>query len=54
MSHTPGLKDTQHTLTLVVSDEPANVWVKGHTTQIFALLSASDNLKCKSVVLTPA
>lgn len=43
-----GLKDTVHNITFIVSDEPANPWVKGHLTQIFALLSASDNLQCKS------
>jgi hypothetical protein len=43
-----GLADTKHVLTLSVSDEPANVWVKGHTAQVFALLSASDNAEhCK-------
>ena len=43
------LTDTEHVLTLVVSNEPANVWVKGHLVQIFALLSASNNLGCKNV-----
>lgn len=43
------LADTEHELTLVVSDEPANVWVKGHLVQVFALLSASDNLACKNM-----
>lgn len=42
-----GLKDGFHTLTLTVSDKPANPWVPGHITQIFALLSASDDLTCK-------
>jgi hypothetical protein len=42
-----GLKDDHHTLTLVVSDQPANPWVKGHLTQIVALLSASDSMDCK-------
>lgn len=42
-----GLPDKEHILTLVVSEEPANVWVKGHLTQIFAILSASNNLNCK-------
>jgi hypothetical protein len=42
-----GLTDDFHTLRLVVSDQPANPWVKGYLTQIFALLSASDNLECK-------
>ncbi len=43
-----GLKDGFHTLTLVVSNEPANKWVPGHMTQVFALLSASDSLDCKN------
>lgn len=43
-----GLKDDYHTLTLVVSDQPANPWVKGHLSQVFALLSASDSLDCKA------
>lgn len=43
------LPDKEHELTLVVSDEPANVWVKGHLVQVFALLSASDNLACKNI-----
>lgn len=47
-----GLEDKEHLLTLVVSDEPANVWVKGHLAQVFALLSASDHLNCKNVTLT--
>lgn len=46
-----GLKDTEHELTLVISEEPANVWVKGHLVQVFALLSASDNLNCKNLTL---
>lgn len=46
-----GLPDKEHVLTLTVSDEPANPFVKGHTAQIFALLSASDNPKCKDVKL---
>ena len=45
------LADAQHELTLVVSDEPANVWVKGHLVQVFALLSASDNLACRNMTL---
>jgi len=45
------LPDTQHTLTLTVSNEPANVWVKGHLVQVFALLSASDHLGCKNMTL---
>lgn len=43
-----GLKDDYHTLTLRVSEQPANPFVKGHLTQIFALLSASDQLDCRS------
>ena len=46
-----GLEDKEHYITFVVSDEPANPWVKGHISQIFALLSASDNDKCKSIQL---
>ena len=42
-----GLEDKEHVLTLTVSDEPANVWVKGHMTQIFAILSASNDMNCK-------
>lgn len=42
-----GLEDKQHTLTLLVSDEPANVWVPGHIAQIYAILSASDDIQCK-------
>ena len=45
------LTDAPHTLTLTVSHEPANVWVKGHLVQVFALLSASDNLGCKNMTL---
>lgn len=43
-----GLEDKLHTIKFIVSDEPANPWVKGHTCQIFALLSASDNPQCKT------
>ena len=43
-----GLKDDYHTITLRVSEVPANPWVKGYLTQIFAILSASDNMECKS------
>lgn len=43
-----GLSDTEHVLTLRVSAEPANVWVKGHLVQVFALLSASNNMDCKT------
>lgn len=42
-----GLQDKEHLITFTVTDEPANVWVKGHTVQIFALLSASDKKDCK-------
>jgi hypothetical protein len=45
-----GLTDDYHTITLQVSDQPANPWVKGHLTQIFALLSASENKECKSKI----
>ena len=45
-----GLEDKEHTLKLVVSDEPANIWVKGHMVQIFALLSASDSENCKDMI----
>ena len=37
-----GLEDKEHIIRLTVAPEPANTWVKGHTSQIFALLSASD------------
>jgi hypothetical protein len=46
-----GLEDKEHTIKLTVSDVAANVWVKGYTTQIFALLSASDNNNCKAISL---
>jgi hypothetical protein len=46
-----GLEDKAHVIKFTVSDEPANVWVKGHTVQIFALLSASDNPNCKAIKL---
>lgn len=42
-----GLDDKEHLITFTVTNEPANVWVKGHTVQIFALLSASDKPDCK-------
>lgn len=42
-----GLEDKEHVLTLTVSAEPANVWVPGHTCQVFALLSASNDVQCK-------
>lgn len=45
-----GLADKEHTLTLEVGNEPANIWVKGHTVQVFAILSASDNLGCKKAL----
>ena len=44
-----GLEDKEHVLTLTVTDKPANVWVKGHMCQIFALLAASNNPDCKTV-----
>mmetsp|Transcript_18726 Transcript_18726/g.31549 ORF Transcript_18726/g.31549 Transcript_18726/m.31549 type:complete len:676 (-) Transcript_18726:69-2096(-) len=44
-----GLPDTEHELTLEVSNEPANRWVPGHLVQVFALLSASDNPTCKNM-----
>lgn len=47
-----GLQDGQHELTLVVADEPANTWVKGHLVQVFAILSSSDNLNCKNASFT--
>jgi hypothetical protein len=43
------LEDKEHIITFTVSDEPANVWVKGHVAQIFALLSASNNKNCKNI-----
>ena len=46
-----GLEDKAHVLTLTVSNEPANIWVKGHLVQIFALLSASSHSNCRSVSL---
>ena len=45
-----GLEDKEHLITFTVTDVPANVWVKGHTVQIFAMLSASDNKDCKNRV----
>lgn len=42
-----GLEDKEHLITFTVTDVPANVWVKGHTVQIFAMLSASDDSGCK-------
>lgn len=45
------LTDASHELTLVVSSEPANPWVKGHLVQVFALLSASDNMGCRNITL---
>ena len=51
MSLFEGLEDREHIIKFTVAPEPANVWVKGHTTQIFALLSASDNKNCKTVLL---
>ena len=46
-----GLEDKEHIIKFTVSNEPANVWVKGFTSQIFALLSASDNKDCKTISL---
>jgi len=45
-----GLEDKEHLITFTVTDQPANIWVKGHTVQIFALLSASNNKDCKNFV----
>jgi len=45
-----GLADKEHLITFRVTDTPANTWVKGHTCQIFALLSASDDPQCKNKV----
>jgi len=45
-----GLEDKAHLITFTVTDQPANVWVKGHIVQIFALLSASDDKECKTKV----
>eukprot|EP00605_Chrysophyceae_sp_TOSAG23-4_P000692 GSChrysophyteH1.ASY1.ANO1.776.1 assembled CDS len=45
-----GLEDKEHVITFRVTQTPANTWVPGHTCQIFALLSASDNPKCKVMV----
>ena len=45
-----GLTDTEHLITFRVTETPANTWVKGHTCQIFALLSASDDQNCKNKV----
>lgn len=45
-----GLRDDFHNLTLVVSDTPANPWVPGHLTQIFAVLSASNQQECRDKV----
>lgn len=47
-----GLTDGLHTITFTVSDKPANPFVPGHVTQIFAVLSASDNRNCKKMVKT--
>lgn len=44
-----GLPDTNHVLTLTVSETPANKWVKGHIAQVFALLTASENPNCKNI-----
>lgn len=42
-----GLEDTLHKITFTVTEDAANPYVKGHTCQIFALLSASDDPQCK-------
>ena len=52
LSSIEGLEDKEHRITFVVSDEPANPWVKGHISQIFALLSSSNDEKCKTVKLS--
>mgnify|MGYP000161323340 CR=1 FL=1 len=44
------LEDKEHVVTFTVSGEAANPFVKGHTCQIFALLSASDDTDCKDKV----
>lgn len=46
-----GLEDREHVIKFTVGDQPANKWVVGYTTQIFALLSASDNRGCKTISL---
>jgi hypothetical protein len=46
-----GLEDKEHIIKFKVSNEHANKWVRGHTAQIFALLSASSNPNCKKVML---
>jgi hypothetical protein len=43
-----GLEDKEHVIKFTVSNEPANKWVRGHTVQIFALLSASNHHDCKT------
>jgi len=45
-----GLADKEHLITFRVTDTPANSWVVGHTCQIFALLSASDDPNCRNKV----
>jgi hypothetical protein len=45
-----GLQDGFHVLTLRVSNEPANPWVPGHLTHLFAIMSASDDVHCKEKV----
>lgn len=50
-----GLEDKEHIIKFTVSNDPANTWCeacKGHTSQIFALLSASNDPTCKSHVFT--
>ena len=46
-----GLEDREHVIKFTVGEQPANKWVVGYTTQIFALLSASDNKGCKTISL---
>ncbi len=45
-----GLDDKEHTIKFTVTKDAANPYVKGHTCQIFALLSASDRGDCKDVL----
>ena len=45
-----GLEDKEHTIKFTVTRDPANPYVKGHTCQIFALLSASDRRDCKDIL----
>ena len=45
-----GLEDKEHTIKFTVTRDAANPYVKGHTCQIFALLSASDRSDCKDIL----